>query len=163
MASIAHLSPARAVTDGETVLASIDIPASPRQLFDALTTEELERWWGSPSTYCMHQWRADLRVGGEWHVNVCLPDGVSRPADGKFLAIDAPHSVTLTRRYNWDHPAMGRAITRVTYRFNPAGNATRVTVRHDGFNTPAAAEEHAAGWERVLEWLREHFAAVAPS
>ena len=162
MTSIAYLSPPRAVTDGETVLAEIEIPASPQRLFDALTTCELERWWGSPSTYRMRQWHADLRDGGKWHVNVCLPDGTSRPADGQFLSIDAPHSVTLTRRYNWDHPTMGRTVTRVTYRFNPAGNATRVTVRHDGFSTPEAAEEHAAGWERVLEWLREHLADSQP-
>jgi hypothetical protein len=63
-------SSARAVTDGDTILGGVDVKTTPERAFRALNTEELERWWGSPDTYRMTEWKADLRVGGRWSVLV---------------------------------------------------------------------------------------------
>lgn len=140
-----------ALTDGDTVLAAADVPASPERAFRALTTAEVERWWGSAGGYRMTAWSADLRAGGRWSVVPQTADGRTMPASGKFLEIDAPHKVVQTRMYDWDHPRLGRRETTVTYRFDPVAAATRVTVRHDGFaGLTDAAEEHRDGWERVL-------------
>jgi len=145
---------ARAVVDGNTVTASVDVAMSPAGAFRALTTHELERWWGSAETYRMTEWNADLRVGGRWSVLVRLPDGKTFPASGEFLEIDSPTRVVQTRKYDWDYPLLGRRETIVTYRFDPIAAGTRVAVRHEGFNGfIEAADEHAEGWERVLRWL----------
>jgi hypothetical protein len=34
----------RAVTDGDTILVTADVGALPQRIFDAVTTEEVERW-----------------------------------------------------------------------------------------------------------------------
>ncbi len=60
---------------------------------------------------------------------------------------------TFSRRYDWDHPTLGRRVTRVTYRFDAIEGGTRVTVRQDEFGSPDAAREHAIGWERTLNLL----------
>lgn len=147
---------AQAITDGETVLATVDIDVPPQRVFDAMTTAEVEIWWGAPDLYRFANWRSDLRVGGEWRVDVCLPNGTTLPASGEYLVVQPPHRVTLSRRYDWDHPTLGRQATRVTYLFEATGSGTHVTVRQDEFGSPAAAREHAAGWGRTLEFLNDY-------
>jgi uncharacterized protein YndB with AHSA1/START domain len=147
---------ARAVTDGATVLAAVDVEASAERAFEALNSAEVERWWGAPGLYIMRGWRSDLRVGGQWRVDVCFDDGAVLQAGGEYLAVEAPHRVNLTRRYDWDHPTLGRSVTKVTYRFDPTGSGTRVTVRQDDFGSVETAREHAAGWERTLDFLCDH-------
>jgi hypothetical protein len=41
----------------------------------ALTTDETETWWGSPDTYRITEWKADLRVGGPWSIVVPFTTG----------------------------------------------------------------------------------------
>jgi len=154
----------RAVTDGDTVLATVDVAASPERVLHALTTDEVEHWWGSADTYRMVDWAADLRVGGKWRVDVRAADGTIFPASGEFVAIDASHKIVQTRKYDWDHPLLGRRETTVTYRCDPIAADTRLTVRHDGFaGLRAPADEHAAGWERVLGLLEAYMRPVGAS
>jgi uncharacterized protein YndB with AHSA1/START domain len=153
---------ARAITDGDTVLATTDVDAPPQRAFDAMTTREVESWWGAPSLYRFANWQSDLRVGGEWRVDVCLPNGATLPAGGQYLIVQAPYRVTLTRRYDWDHPTLGRQVTRVTYLFETIEVGTRVTVRQDEFGSPAAAREHAAGWARTLDFLYDYLPRREP-
>src|SRR5262249_41934666 len=119
----------------------------------------------SAETYRMRDWRADVRVGGRWKVNVCTADGQSLPATGEFLEVDE-RRVVQTRRYEWEHPRLGTRDTTVTYRVEAVGGGgSRLTVRHDGFVGRAeAAEEHAAGWEHFLVWLEAYLRStdVAP-
>ena|SRR5450432_551071 len=144
---------ARAVTDGEIVLATVDVPAPAPRVFRALTTDEAERWWGAPGVYTIEAWKADLRVGGAWSLVIRLPDGTALPASGEFLVVDAPSKLAMTRRYGFDHPTLGRRITKVTYSLAPIESGTRVTVRHEDFGGYEPAYEHAGGWERFLDWL----------
>jgi len=90
---------ARAVTDGETVLAAVEIAAPPDRVRRALLPDEVEIWWRSAG-----------------------PIGPAAAGD-----------------------------PTVTFRVEPSAIGARLTVRHDGFaGRAAAADEHAAGWERVL-------------
>jgi uncharacterized protein YndB with AHSA1/START domain len=147
----------RAVTDGDTILASVEVGGPPERVFRALVTDEVERWWGSDDAYRMTRWSADLRIGGQWSVTVRLPDGRDLPASGEFLELSAPRAIAHTRQYEWDHPTLGRRDTVVTWRLDPIPDGTRVTVRHDGFvGQDDAAEEHARGWERALGWLESY-------
>ncbi len=148
----------RALTDGDTVLATIDIAAPPERIFTAMHTDEVEQWWGSPDTYAMRDWRADLVPYGRWSATIVKPPDDQRLAtSGVFLAIDRPGRVVLTRRYEFDYPQFGWRDTIVTYLLAPTPTGTRVTVRQDGFaGATEAADHHAFGWERYLGWLREY-------
>jgi uncharacterized protein YndB with AHSA1/START domain len=153
----------RAVIDrgAGTVTASVDVACPPERLYRMLVTAELERWWGSPETYAMRDWCAELRRNGTWRVLVCFADGRRLPASGTFLEFDPPEKIVQTRRYEFDHPTLGRRETRVTYLFQPRPTGARVTVFHEGFaGREAAATEHALGWERVLSWLEPYARAV---
>jgi uncharacterized protein YndB with AHSA1/START domain len=152
---------ARALTDCDGVLAAIDVEAPAERAFQALTSAEVEQWWGAPGLYRMAGWRSDLRVGGSWRVDVCMPDGAVLPASGEYLIVRAPHRVTLTRRYDWDHPTLGRRKTIVTYRFQPNPRGTRIVVRQEAFGSLNAAEEHASGWERTLNLLAAYLTRPA--
>ena len=149
---------ARAITDGEIVLATLDIAAAPERVFRALTTDEAERWWGAPDVYAIESWKADLRVGGTWSLIIRLPDGTALPASGEFLQVEAPKRLVQTRRYDWDHPTLGRRVTKVTYLLEPSELGTRVTVRHEDFGSSEPAYEHAGGWERFLDFLGVYLA-----
>ncbi|UCI08258.1 SRPBCC family protein [Mesorhizobium sp. B1-1-8] len=140
-------------------MAAAEILAPPEQVLAALVTDEVERWWGSAATYRMTGWAADLRVGGRWSVTVRTVDGAHLPAGGEFLEIEAPRRIVQTRKYDWDHPTLGRRETTIAYLLQPITAGTRVTVCHGGFAGFAAAAEHADGWARVLGWLQGYFDA----
>jgi uncharacterized protein YndB with AHSA1/START domain len=151
----------RAVINGGSILGTVDVVAPPERVWLALTTDEVERWWGSDDTYRITQWAADLRLGGHWSLVVRTRDGKTYPAGGTFLKIDAPHKLVQTRKYEWNHSTLGRVATIVTYQLGPIAGGTRVTVRHDGFAGWAdAAKEHALDWERFLCWLEAYLRNV---
>jgi uncharacterized protein YndB with AHSA1/START domain len=147
----------RVAIDGGSILATVDVAALPERVWRALTTDEVEQWWGSDDSYRAPQWAADLRLGGHWSLVERTRDGKTCPAGGTFLKIDAPHKLVQTRKYEWNHPTLGRVATIVTYRLSLVASGTRVTVQHDGFAGRAdAASEHAQDWERFLGWLQAY-------
>src|SRR5678816_2656493 len=154
---------ARTVLDlsAGTLTASVKVVCPPERLYRMLVTAETERWWGSPETYAMRDWNAELRPGGSWRVVVCFVDGRQLPASGRFVEFDPPEKIVLTRRYEFEHPTLGRRGTRVSYLLQPREGGTRLTVFHEGFcGLEEAAAEHAAGWERVLGWLEPYARAM---
>lgn len=159
-ATIRQAETARAVTDGDIVLATIDVPAPSERVFRALMTDECERWWGAPGVYTIESWQAALRPGGTWSVIIRLPDGTPLPSSGEFLEV-TPTKIVQTRRYDFDHPTLGRRLTKVTTHLWPADDGTRIVVRHEDFGGSVPAIEHAGGWERLLDWLGEHLRAEA--
>lgn len=148
----------RAVADGGggTIIATVEVSSSPERVFRALTTDEVERWWGHPDFYRQEGWEADLRVGGEWRVTVRFADGSTNGGCGEFAEIDAPRKVVMTRKFE-KHPLLGTRETTITYRFDPIATGTRVTVRDEGFiGRSEAAFGNAEHWERVLGWLQSY-------
>lgn len=148
----------RAMANSRTVMASAEILAPPEQVFAALVTDAVERWWSSADCYRMTAWAAELHVGGSWSVIVKTADGRRLPAGGTFLEIETPRRIVQTRRYDWNHPTLGRHETRVAYLLEPTSAGTRLTICHGGFEGFAeAAAEHADGWARALGWLQRYF------
>ena len=151
---------ARAITDGEIVLAAIDVSVVPERAFRAMFTAECELWWGAPGIYSTEEWRADVREHGSWSVVTRLPDGTALPSSGEFLEV-SPTKVVQSRRYDFPHPTLAGRATRVVTFLHPIASGTRVVVRHDGFPGQETAVEHAGGWERYLEWLGGYLASGA--
>jgi uncharacterized protein YndB with AHSA1/START domain/uncharacterized protein YciI len=139
-----------------TILAAVDIAASPDRVFRALTTsDEVVRWWGSDDVYRTTAWVADLRVGGRWRADGRQADGTSFSVEGEFLAIDSPQKLAHTWKAGWDE---GKPTT-LTYRLEAKEGGTRVTLRHEGFHgSPESCRSYTDGWKLVLQWLERHFA-----
>jgi len=144
---------ARAIADvtGGTILATVDIMASPERVFAALSeADEISRWWGHPSVYTTDKWTTDFRVGGQWRADGRGADGVPFHVTGEFLEIDPPHRIVQTWQPSW----AGGPATTLTYELSPISGGTRVMVRHDGFKgRPEACNDHSNGWIMVLGWL----------
>ncbi len=135
--------------DAGTVLATVDIAAPPERVFRALA-DDVARWWGSPDTYQVTSYTADLRVGGTWRSEGTGADGTPFSVGGEFVEVDPPRKLVQTWAAAW----VPGAPTRVTYTLEPIDGGTRVTVRHDGFGERrTACADHTRGWVRVLGWL----------
>jgi uncharacterized protein YndB with AHSA1/START domain len=148
----------RAVADGGggTIIATAEVTVPPARVFHALTTDEVERWWGHPDFYRMTEWSADLRVGGQWKVKVRFADGNTNGGSGEFAEIDEPRKIVITRKFE-KHPLLGTRETTITYRLDAIATGTRVTVRDEGFiGRSEAAYGNAEHWERVLGWLKDY-------
>jgi uncharacterized protein YndB with AHSA1/START domain/uncharacterized protein YciI len=141
---------------GGTVLAEIEIAASPERVFRALSDPaERLRWWGSPDTYVVDHCEWELRVGARWVSTGHGADGRSFKVEGEFLEIDPPRRLVQTWITDYD----GGFRTTLSFQLDPAPGGTRLTVRHDGFaGYPGSCTSHARGWEAVLGWLESHVA-----
>lgn len=152
---------ARSVADLTTgvILASVEIAAPPDRVFRALTDpNELIRWWGSPDTYRIEEWTADLRVGGRWRSRGRGADGRPFTVQGEFLTVDPPRQLVQTWAPDWE---AGGLVTTITYRLDPIEGGTRLTLRHEGFGDHReACTSHGRGWEWVLGWLRAYVSPV---
>lgn len=151
----------KAVADGAAgmILAVAELAGTPEQIFHALTTDEIVRWWKFPGVYHQKDWRADLRVCGAWSVTVQLADGNTVRGWGEFCELRFPDKIVMTRRFD-AHPFLGERETTITYRMEPTAQGTLVTVRDEGFIGRAqAAHGNAEIWEKVLGWLDAYLAA----
>jgi uncharacterized protein YndB with AHSA1/START domain len=150
MTSVHHSRP-RTVADVSEglILATVDIAAPPERVFRALASKDIAEWWGEEGVYRVTEWTGDVRVGGAWRSSGVGADGKSFSVGGEFVEVDAPRKLVHTWKPEW---APGKPTT-VTYRLEAIEGGTRLTVRHEGFESSAACESHTQGWGRVLGWL----------
>jgi uncharacterized protein YndB with AHSA1/START domain len=146
-----------AVGEG-TIVGIVEIAAPVERVFRALTDgDEITKWWGSPELYRTTGWVADLRPGGHWRASGVGADGASFHVEGDYREVDPPHRLVHTWKAPWD----GDNETTVSYKLEAIEGGTRVTLRHEGFaGRVDSCRGHAAGWERVLDWLVDHVAPV---
>lgn len=62
----------KAVADGihGKILAVADVTGTPDEVFHAVTSHEVEKWWKMPGAYRRKEWQADVAVGGQWSFTV---------------------------------------------------------------------------------------------
>jgi uncharacterized protein YndB with AHSA1/START domain len=141
---------------GGMLLAVAEVSGTQDQVFRALMTDEVERWWTIPGVYHLKDWQADLRAQGRWSVTVELHDGKQLNEWGEFCEVNVPNKIVMTRRFG-ANPLLGERETTLTYRFEPSPHGTLVTVREEGFiGRSEAAYGNAENWEKVLRWLHDY-------
>lgn len=148
----------RAVADtaeGE-ILASVEIPAPPEQVFGSLTSAEIIRWWVRAGVFDTREWSGDVRPGGRWQASG-LVQGQPYGLQGEFLQVAAPRTLVHT----YQRTDVPDAATTVRYTLTEAGGGTRITLRHSGFASPEACLNNAAGWESSFGQLRRSFEQAA--
>lgn len=144
---------------GATIVGEIEIEAPPEAVFDALVTpEDLAAWWGAEGMYRTHDWKIDLRPGGEWSCKATAATGTEMTVSGAYVEVDRPRALAYTWMPSWETmPA-----TTVRYTLSAVPGGTRVDIRHEGFGGFAKAQEgHVTGWTRVLEWLSAYLGKKA--
>jgi len=123
-----------------TYRTSIDIDATPEQVFDHFIKPELlVRWMGDVA-------RLDAVEGGLFSVDI---NGVL--IRGHFVRVDRPHLLEIA----WGEAGneiMQPGTTRLMVTFEARGASTHVELEHSGL-APAEAEKHAIGWPHFIERL----------
>jgi uncharacterized protein YndB with AHSA1/START domain len=132
------------------LLAAVELPASPDRVFQALASREVTDWWIRPGVFDTREWNGDVRTGGLWQASG-VAQGRPYALEGEFLEIDAPRTLVHT----WHGVGTPDAPTTVTYFLDEAGAGTRLTLRHAGFPSREACENHRIGWETSLNRLAE--------
>ena len=98
---------------------SRDIPATPAQVFAAISNpERLARWWG-PNGFTNTFSDFDFKTGGKWSLVMHGPDGANYPNDNVFGEIIPNQKVVV------EHPM--QPVFRLTIELVPSNTGTLVT------------------------------------
>ena len=136
-----------------SMIAQAQIDATPERVFQALTSHEITKWWVRPGVFDTREWNGDVRTGGHFTASG-IGRGLPYTLDGEFTQVDAPHKLVHTWHLGGTPDA---AVTTVTYDLEPHDGGTHVTLRHDGFSSPEAANITRVGWESSFTALEELF------
>jgi uncharacterized protein YndB with AHSA1/START domain len=124
----------------ETYRTSIEIDATPDQVFDHFVRPELlVRWMGDYA-------RLDAVDGGVFSVDI---NGVL--IRGHFVRVERPRMLEIA----WGEAGneiMPPGATRLRVTFEARGASTHVELEHSGL-APAEAKKHAIGWPHFIERL----------
>ena len=97
---------------------SRDIPATPAQVFAAISTpERLARWWG-PNGFTNSFSAFDFKTGGKWSLVMHGPDGANYPNDNVFGEIIPNQKLVV------EHPM--QPVFRLTIELAPSSTGTLV-------------------------------------
>jgi uncharacterized protein YndB with AHSA1/START domain len=134
-----------------SIIAHAQIDASPERVFQALTSNEVTKWWVRPGVFDTREWKGDVRPGGRFTAS---GTGRGQPytLDGEFTQVDAPRKLVHTWHLGGTPDA---AATTVTYELEPRDGGTHVMLRHDGFPSTEAAANTRIGWETSFDALAE--------
>jgi uncharacterized protein YndB with AHSA1/START domain len=128
------------------------VRATPSRVWTAIASTVLEDWYWPVSFDA--RVTVDPQVGGGITVR-SGPMGMG--FTGTYTLVEPDRRLAHTWR--WDGETLE---TLVRIELVPAGSATTITVRHEGFPDRATADEHAQGWGDCLDRLPAHLARTSP-
>jgi uncharacterized protein YndB with AHSA1/START domain len=118
------------------------VDAPPHVVFAYFTDPDKYRRWKGVRA------ELDPRPGGGFRVDM----GPNGWVAGEYVEVDPPNRVVFT--WGWENdPAVPPGTTRVEVTFLADGEATLVRLRHSGFSTEAARNQHEQGWLHLLARL----------
>jgi uncharacterized protein YndB with AHSA1/START domain len=127
--------------------------APPARVFRAFTDAQLLPRWLTPSRdIAMRVEALDVREGGSYRFVYTLPDRSEVGIGGVYRTIRPPQRLV----FSWiiDPPDEHAGIeSEVTVTIDPAGDGSRLTIRHLGWPIADAARRHEGGWVGALVQL----------
>lgn len=143
-------------TDSSVLEMTRTIRADVERVYKAWTEpEQMTKWFGCMETQAV-KISQDLRVGGNYSVNVQLDDQKSCTMSGTYLEI-VPNEKLV---YSWtntaeDYPAKD---TLVTVEFIAKGATTEIHLKHSKFDRPISVQGHTMGWGAAFDKFEALFA-----
>ncbi len=131
---------------------------APRELIFKLWTdsEHAKNWWG-PRDYPATQLEMDVRPGGRWRGCLRSTDsGNELRLGGVFREVALPKRVVFT--FAWEEAGERGLETLVTVTFAEQGGKTRMTFRHEPFQSVEERDGHQGGWTSSFDRLAEYVA-----
>ena len=127
------------------------IKARRSRVFESWTTPELMQQWFAPSGMRVANASADLRVGGEYRVEIRGVDDAEYVATGVYRKIIPNELLSFT----WDNGCDPGKETLVTITFRDFEHGTELILTHERFSSAEAAARHEHGWTGCLDKLEE--------
>jgi uncharacterized protein YndB with AHSA1/START domain len=128
------------------------VAATREEVFRAWTDPDwLRQWFGSRDT-SIPRADLDLRVGGEYRIELTSPEG-SGCLYGEYVEVKRPERLVYT--FCWEGLPVAIADTLVTVELLDRDGATEVVVTHERQPSRGVREFHERGWTISLERLAE--------
>jgi uncharacterized protein YndB with AHSA1/START domain len=140
-----QLSPDTSLTVRRTFQAPRD------RVFRAWTNaRELARWFAPSTDYSTKVPELDLKVGGNYKVEMHHKGGNINVVAGTYREIKPPEKIVFTWRWEKD-PAARESL--VTVEFLDLGPSTEILLTHVQLPDAEQRDKHAHGWSGCLEQL----------
>ena len=133
---------------------------APRDLVFKVWTDAKHamNWWG-PRDYPATRMEMDARPGGRWrHCLTSTKDGKELWQHGVFREVAPPDRLVFT--FVWEEEGERGLETLVTVTFADEDGKTRMTFRHEPFQSDGERDGHRGGWTSTFDRLDEHFAQL---
>ncbi len=140
-----------ATTLPTTLMMKHTFKAPIERVFEAWSTPEIMREFMCPGEITT-QAQADPRVGGSYRIVMHKPDGEELVAYGTYRELTRPTRIVCTWQWEEDDPALAKE-TLLTLDFAPRGTETELTLTHENFRDATQRDNHAGGWEDIMEKL----------
>lgn len=122
------------------------VPIEAAEIYEAWTTDRIERWFAAPGTALMKP-----QVNSPFFFETRF-DGQRHPHYGRFLKLEPNHLIQLT----WLTAAGTKgAETVVTIYLESQDKGTRISLKQEGFPEKDLMQGHADAWPMVLEHLEK--------
>jgi uncharacterized protein YndB with AHSA1/START domain len=125
--------------------------ADPEFVFNALTHPDLIKKWFGPHGYTCPVVEVDLRVGGNYHIEMKPPEGEIVKLNGTYTEVKPPNILEYT--WKWDEPDAKETLVKV--KFKQSGGQPEVSVQHGEFANEESREGHEQGWHASFDRLKE--------
>jgi uncharacterized protein YndB with AHSA1/START domain len=125
------------------------IQATPDQVWEAITTSRFTTQYYFRSTI-----ESDWKAGSPYTMR--NPEGTEVFIDGTVLEAVPGRRLVQTFNARWDPELAGEKETRVTWELEALGDATKLTLTHDGFaaDSKLFAGVDDGGWSQILSGMK---------
>jgi|GEM_PF-504790 len=129
----------------------VDAPLA--QVFEAWTDPAIMASWISPNPEYYPHTTVDLRVGGNYRIEMRHQAGMTHVVGGTYRVVEPPKVLEFT--WAWIGGPMEGADSVVRVEFSPSDGGTEVVLTHEftGEGAEAAASEHEKGWNGCVDRL----------
>lgn len=131
------------------------VNASVETVFEAWSKKEILAKWFKPSPiWTIPLVEVDFEIDGKYRVDMQDQDGNSYTHSGRFTEIERPNKISFT----WESDFSG-GETYVELNFTEVNGKTEIVLRHFGFKTQEACDNHKEGWPELLIELEKTLGA----
>jgi uncharacterized protein YndB with AHSA1/START domain len=138
--------------EGTTLRLTRSFPVKPAEVFRAWTEpEQFRRWFGPPGGSTPSA-EMDVRVGGEYRIEMKPPVGRTMYVVGTYLEVEPWERLVFT--FGWERmPLVKPEPTRVTVELRDLGDSTELVLTHEQLRNRRLRAWHNFGWTNNLGHL----------
>lgn len=129
--------------------------ASKQAVYNAWTQKEaLTSWFAASSEMTTIVHKLELKIGGEYRVEMLEPDGTSHIMHGEYIALNPFDQLVFTWKWESDEQNVN---SLVTINLTEKNGTTKMVLTHEKFDSQELADLHTEGWTGCLAQLDNYF------